>query len=807
MPTSHLRPKILGFINEQASAWVVATFAFLVGAALTALLAMANYEIYQRQLRQRFDLLANERFSRVQERLDSQVYRLDSLRRFFAFSDTVTRAEFNGFAAPLLIGTQAYSWTPKVTHAQRSRLEEQAIAEGVHAFAIRELDQNGMLEPAQTRPDYFPVLFTQSRSVVPVPLGFDIGSESVRRGAIELAAKLGTMVATPRMNLVGLEPINASGVLLLAPVFATQAADNPASNEEPRDIRGYVMAVISLSKLMTEGLPSQDNLTLTMRDLTSPAEPQLLYQSIIPAASDELRLSTVLGMANRDYLLEIRPTAMFLKSNPSLAGSVILMGGLLSLLLSALLYSLVSQRQRALRLVDKRTAELRLREQQLRSAHGQLSNVLNAATEVAIIATDLNGVITTFNLGAQKMLGYREDEALGHFKLKDLQRVDELQAHALHLSQLYGHDVTAGEAMFFEASEGGSHESREWTFIRHDGSSLVVNMLVTAVRNEQEQWVGYLVVCIDVTERKQVHEALAARDMLLKKISAHVPGGIYQYQMDANGESRFNYINDGMCELHGMTQAQMLNDFRSVFARVHPQDAQRVKTSMYASARQMTPWQDEYRLVIPEQGVRWVRSQATPEPQSGGVVVWHGFLSDITDMKRVEDELRALSVTDVLTGAYNRRYFQERLNAELGRAHRHGGTLSLIMLDIDHFKRVNDEHGHAVGDTVLQAICQRITSRLRRNDVFCRLGGEEFVVLCPANTASEAFELATQLWSALRIQPVEGVGQVTASFGVACWREGEGGDALLLRADSGVYAAKLAGRDRVQPELQETASL
>lgn len=803
MPTSPIRPKILGFISEQASAWVVAAFAFLIGAVLTALLAWADFELYQHQLQQRFDLLANERFSRIQERLDGQVYRLDSLRRFFTFSDAVTQAEFNGFAGPILIGTQAYSWAPRVTEDQRVRFERQMATQGLAGFAIRELDADGRLIPAQTRPEYFPVLFTRSRSSLPLPSGFDLGSESVRRTAVELAGKLGAMVATPRMNLVGLEPSNASGVLLIAPVMTAQA--QPAG--ESRAVAGYVMAVISLSNLMTEGLPSQDNLALTMRDLTSAAEPQLLYQSLVPASSSELRVSTLLGMANRDYLLEIQPTEMFMQSNPSLANTVILMGGLLSVLLSALLYNLISQRQRALHLVDERTAELRLRERQLRNAHGQLSNVLNAATEVAIIATDLNGVISMFNVGAQKMLGYREEQVLGTFQLKDLQLPAELDAHAAYLSQVYGYRITATQAIFVEASETANHVSHEWTFVRHDGSSLVVNMLVTAVRNDHEQWVGYLAVCIDITERKLVYEALAARDQLLKKISAHVPGGIYQFQMDADGMSHFNYINDGMCELHGMSQEQMLLDFKSVLGRVHPLDLQRVKDSMRVSAQHMTPWQTEYRLDVPGHGLRWVHSHATPESQPGGAVIWHGFLSEITDMKRVEEELRALSVTDVLTGAFNRRYFQDRLKADLIRVERHGGALSLIMLDIDHFKRVNDEHGHAVGDKVLQAICQRITTRLRRSDIFCRLGGEEFMVLCPGITAPEAHELAVQLWAVLRSKPVDGVGVVTASFGVASWRTGEGADALLLRADSGVYAAKLAGRDRVVSEQPETASL
>jgi len=120
MPSNPVRPKILGFISEQASPWVVAITALVLGVVLTIILALANFELYKRQLIQRFSLLATEHFSRIQERLDGQVYRLDSLRRFFVFSDQISRAEFNGFAAPLLMGTQAYSWAPRVVDTARA---------------------------------------------------------------------------------------------------------------------------------------------------------------------------------------------------------------------------------------------------------------------------------------------------------------------------------------------------------------------------------------------------------------------------------------------------------------------------------------------------------------------------------------------------------------------------------------------------------------------------------------------------------------------------------------------------------------
>ncbi|EGH34497.1 PAS:GGDEF protein, partial [Pseudomonas syringae pv. japonica str. M301072] len=97
----------------------------------------------------------------------------------------------------------------------------------------------------------------------------------------------------------------------------------------------------------------------------------------------------------------------------------------------------------------------------------------------------------------------------------------------------------------------------------------------------------------------------------------------------------------------------------------------------------------------------------------------------------------------------------------------HGGNLSIIMLDIDHFKRINDRFGHAAGDQVLKAISEKISQRLRNDDVFCRLGGEEFMVICPGTRGAQAYQLALSLREELRKQVIEGVDQVvTGSFGI-----------------------------------------
>ncbi|KAA0948173.1 diguanylate cyclase [Pseudomonas sp. ANT_H14] len=795
MPLHAVRPKILGFISEQASAWLVALVVLLVGLALTAVVAWAASNLYQQQVRQQFKLLVSERYSRLDERFEDQEQRLDSLRRFFVNSHNVSREEFDGFAQPLLLRARAYSWAPRIFRDQRSGFEQKVTRQRGAGFAIRELSVAGTLVPATERDEYVPVLYSQTQSLLGSPLGFDLLAQPLRRSVVERAQRSDTIAVSQPMQLVGVEPAYAMGVLLVAPVSAPVTAQMPSS--EPY---GYVMAVISMRQLVADGLPKADRDNLVMRIVdTSDTQQRVLYESNNAVGDGNLEAIRRLTLGDHVYALSLRPSQVFERATHSSAISILTMGSLLSLLLSALLYVLVSQRQRALKLVQQRTGELRQREHELRDAHGQLRSVLNAATQVAIIATDLRGVITTFNAGAEQMLGYEAAQVLNHLTIESLHLAPELEVRATQLSQALGKRIVPSQAMLVEGADS-LHESREWTLVRKDGSQLTVNMLATALLDDHGLWIGHLAICLDVTEQKRVYEALAARDRLLKKLSAHVPGGIFQFALEPNDNWRFIYVSDGIRDIYEIDPGLLQQDAKLVFERLHPQDAERVRASIRLSALQMSHWREEYRVQLPRRGLRWIRGEATPEELPGGGTLWHGYVSDISDLKRVEEELRALSITDSLTGIHNRRYFQDRLKAEMVRVERTAGTLAVIMLDIDHFKRINDQYGHAVGDEVLQELCRRISLRLRRSDVFCRLGGEEFMVLCPSTDGAQAYSLALELWQALRRVPMARVGTVTASFGVASWRVDEGIDGLLLRADSGVYAAKQAGRDRVEAE-------
>jgi diguanylate cyclase (GGDEF)-like protein len=160
------------------------------------------------------------------------------------------------------------------------------------------------------------------------------------------------------------------------------------------------------------------------------------------------------------------------------------------------------------------------------------------------------------------------------------------------------------------------------------------------------------------------------------------------------------------------------------------------------------------------------------------------------------EEIQHLAATDALTGLANRATFQLTLGSELARARRGGGEVSLVMLDIDHFKALNDTHGHLAGDEVLRGVSSALDACCRSFDTPARYGGEEFAVVLPQTGAEDARDVAERLRAAIgeaRVEP-----GVTVSVGVATFpRDGEDADDLVKAADDALYASKRAGRDRV----------
>lgn len=173
------------------------------------------------------------------------------------------------------------------------------------------------------------------------------------------------------------------------------------------------------------------------------------------------------------------------------------------------------------------------------------------------------------------------------------------------------------------------------------------------------------------------------------------------------------------------------------------------------------------------------------------------LLLDITEQERSKKELELLSVTDALTGVGNRLLFNRSLTQELQRSHRYGSALSLIIFDIDFFKQINDEFGHDIGDNVLIEMVKQIKQELRETDIFCRFGGEEFVIILPQTGMQEAANTAERLRAKIENLNEVFPKKLTVSFGVTQVTKWDNPETLLKRADNALYKAKDQGRNQV----------
>ncbi|MDY0302066.1 MAG: sensor domain-containing diguanylate cyclase [Trichlorobacter sp.] len=167
------------------------------------------------------------------------------------------------------------------------------------------------------------------------------------------------------------------------------------------------------------------------------------------------------------------------------------------------------------------------------------------------------------------------------------------------------------------------------------------------------------------------------------------------------------------------------------------------------------------------------------------------------ELKQANELLARQARVDFLTGIYNRRMFEQMMDAEIARQQRYGFTLALIMFDIDHFKRVNDTLGHAGGDLVLQKIAELVSCRIRSHDIFCRWGGEEFIILLPSSSLCQAAVLAEILRSMVEQHDFKNSMQITLSFGAAEYQCKEPPHNFIKRADTALYKAKQQGRNQV----------
>ncbi|MFJ3263773.1 diguanylate cyclase [Pseudomonas sp. NPDC086581] len=784
-------------VASQKKALRAAGVVLVAGLLLTALLGWNVWRNARTFLEQQFSLAANERIERVRERLSMQQSELESIQRFFENSANVSREEFERFVSPLLGDTLGYAWLPRVDQRQREAFEARAHDAGMLDYMLFELDLQDQPVPAQVRERYFPVLYGASEYLEEMPLGLDLNSTPPGRELTQRVIKTRSVAASMPVVLPGAPPADSTGLLLAAPLYRNSTTPSPTA-ETRVGIQGILLAAISYRLLIEQGSEARgEQLALTLRDAGDPRPDVPQYRS--PVAADQtagLVAERHLPFAGRDYLVRVEPSSDFLRRNqghPQLW--VAFAGGLTSLLLAGYVLALLGQRQRALQLVEERTAELRANQLELQENQARLHFAMDSAGHgVWDWSLDTGNVF--YSHAWKAMLGYRDsevgmttDESLSRVHPEDKDaRCDALRRHLRGESSLYQseHRLRCKSGRWLWVLDRGQVVERD-----NDGSPrrMIGTQTDISSRKAAELELG------EVNSR--LHGLLDAATQVAI-VSTDLRGFVRSFNVGA--ERMFGYSAHEVIgrpvpenvfvkdEIRRRAQdlsnilGREIRGFDVVGALVGEGHEEHEWTCVRRDGRQL-----KINLIIT--GVR---------DSAGNTTGYLGIATDITRRKEAEMELRRLSVTDALTGIHNRRYFKEQLDQAMARCARNGEPLSLVMFDIDHFKDINDRFGHEAGDIVLVTLCQRIAQRLRKVDVFCRIGGEELVVLCPGSTTEQAWQLAEALWRALRGQPMEGVGVVTASFGVASWCPGESADDLMRKVDRAVYRAKRLGRDRLE---------
>jgi len=394
---------------------------------------------------------------------------------------------------------------------------------------------------------------------------------------------------------------------------------------------------------------------------------------------------------------------------------------------------------------------------------GRLRSVAIQAAANGIAVTDLDGRFTWVNDAFCTMTGYAVHEILGQ------------QARLLRSGK---HDEAFYQAMWGTILRGEVWHG-ETTNKKKDGSLYVEEQTIAPVLDEERVITHFIAIKQDITARRQAEAEIQARVHeleLLHRLS-------FLDAPDASIDALVARAEPILREALGAREVMLSSPGRGFDPPPLPGA---LKVRLHAGGRDL----GALHVVFDGEATRGAAILPTAAAQIAGAI----------ERARLVAELREQATRDPLTGVLNRRALFARLEIEIERAHRYGHPLSLLMLDLDHFKRINDDHGHPTGDAALVLAARTLASRLRATDAIGRFGGEEFVILMPETPLHMAVGVADRMRMQLATaELVTEMGRlfVTVSFGAAEYDGRATADELIACADAALYEAKAEGRDRV----------
>lgn len=400
-----------------------------------------------------------------------------------------------------------------------------------------------------------------------------------------------------------------------------------------------------------------------------------------------------------------------------------------------------------------------------------------------VVGNDLKGNIFFFNASAERLLGYNREEAIGK----------------INVSSIYPPGGAREVREFLNSEEYGGRGRLvdfETEVLRKDGKKIPIRLSCTLLMEggREAAYVGFF---SDISERKAAEREFLESERRYRGIVETAGDAIFSFD-----ESRTIVMSNRAAEVMlGYGDGELAgSSLRDLIPPKYGNSWKQIE--QYGASGGAPGARTATELTLLAKSGREIPVQISmAEKRSGGKKVVTVILGDITEQKTLQEELRLLSITDPLTLLYNRRHFHSLAQRELDRARRTKAIFSLLLADIDYFKRYNDAYGHVEGDRVLRSTAEVLRKTFRSMDACFRLGGEEFVVLLPETPGDGALVAAERFrkrFSHLEFRPVSGGKPVTMSMsiGVSMYHEKDSVDDMVRYADLAMYAAKNGGRNR-----------
>jgi diguanylate cyclase (GGDEF)-like protein/PAS domain S-box-containing protein len=405
------------------------------------------------------------------------------------------------------------------------------------------------------------------------------------------------------------------------------------------------------------------------------------------------------------------------------------------------------------------------------------------STAEGILVVDKNGEITAFNKKFLEM--WRIPESV--FDVRDhkkplafvMEQLQDPEAFMKKIRELYEHpDAKITDTLEFKDGR---------IFERYSQPQYLDGKIA-----------GRLWSFKDITERKEAEEALRDSEESYKTLAENLPGIVYRVFIKEN--ARVMLFNKLGQEITGYREEELKEgEICAMESKIHQDDRPKVIAEVLHAILNHISYTVEYRFVRKDGAIRYFLEKGTPlYGKDGDPLYVDGVIFDITEYKQAEMELKRLAAIDKLTGVFNRTKFDELMGRELGRAQRYKKPLSVIMFDIDNFKKVNDTYGHSVGDYVLKTLAKIVREAIRKIDYLVRWGGEEFLIILPENNLEKAQSLAERIRKTIESYTFDTVGTITVSLGVAEFKVGDTEDILIKNSDIAMLKAKREGKNRVE---------